>query len=67
MGFKYEAIFLPASGDFDPSKTGFKSEEAAWEYIETMICRDCKRELTNNPDNPYAPCTAEWMVDKEEN
>ncbi len=61
----YTALKLSASEDNDPSKSGFKTEELAWEYVESHRCRMCKEEALNNED-PIFACDAEWMVCKDD-
>jgi hypothetical protein len=61
----YEAIYMPGDGGpDDPSKTGFESEDAAWEYIESRNCDACKK--LQEEGNPFGgACSAEWSVDKD--
>lgn len=64
----YTAMLM--SGDFH--KSGFKTEEAAWDYVYSTMCNSCcneyERELTGNynkedeEDWPFYPCEAEWSV-----
>lgn len=66
MKATYEAIYLPATGNNNPGKAGFETEAAAWEYAYSKLCNLCKAELARNEKEAFAPCTAEWMVDIEE-
>lgn len=56
----YKAFYLPATDNDDPSKSGFPSENEAWDYVDTQVCSDCL-----NGKN-HSPCYAEWMVDTED-
>ena len=60
----WEAIYMPGDGtDRDPSKTGFKTYEEAWDFASEYFCKECKRLYDNDEGSP---CDAEWMVDIEE-
>jgi hypothetical protein len=60
---KWEAIYLPATSNDDPSKGGFNSSEEAWAYASQYFCEDCKLLFYNNESSS---CDAEWMIDEED-
>ena len=41
---KFAAIYLPQSMTKRPSRKGFKNAGAAWEYVYSQMCNDCKAE-----------------------
>lgn len=68
---------LCPDGMKNPSKSGFRSEEEAWDYVRTQICSLCIEELElghgevfeGDPpriiDHPQKTgCGAEWSVIK---
>lgn len=70
----FSAIYLPArsEGTPDPSRGGFESEDAAWEFVFTNhMCRRCvesrRRAIAGTGgefDSEYPACSAEWLVGK---
>lgn len=58
----FEAIYLPAN-NVDPSKGGFKTEDAAWDYASGHFCDECKKMYDSGKGSA---CDAEWMVELEE-
>ena len=56
----YEAIYMPATPNHDPSKGGFKTEDEAWEYVASFRCESCA-----SGNDRFYPCDAEWAVDVE--
>jgi len=56
----YSAVYLAKlpDGATDPSKDGFFSEKAAWEYIHSWMCDNCRKirnkyqELKNSGSEP---------------
>jgi hypothetical protein len=42
----YTAQYLPMleEGEQDPSKSGFFTEDEAWEYVFTQMCEECQKE-----------------------
>lgn len=55
----FEAIYLPAN-KIDPSKSGFKTEDEAWDYASSHFCDECKKMYDRGEGSA---CDAEWMVD----
>ncbi len=60
----YSAIKLSASEGNDPSKSGFETENLAWNYVESHRCSMCVEEALSE-DLIFA-CDAEWMVCEDE-
>ena len=58
----YTALKLSDSR-IDPTKSGFETEDLAWDYIESHRCSLCQAD--NNIDGVFA-CDAEWMVITDE-
>jgi hypothetical protein len=75
MENKWTALQLsynPEYDKLDPSKFDFNSEEEAWEYVFSRMCKICKAERLRAldgegkeeycPPSLYPACSAEWMV-----
>jgi hypothetical protein len=62
--YKYNAIWLPANKDKDPSKFGFKSYGEAEAYMVSCMCPNCREEYYK-PDG-YSPCDGEWLIEEIE-
>lgn len=64
----FEAILLSYSKDEenDPSRSGFESEDKAWEYVESHRCKMCVDEAKEDKEF-ICPCDAEWMVGPTDN
>lgn len=72
----YTALYLPTSPDPDPSRSGFPTKEAAWDWIYTeQMCTECKNERKDalseefdfddeehSPPALKPPCALEWLV-----
>lgn len=57
----YTAILL--SGKFE--KGGFKTEEAAWDYVHSQMCESCQqgyKDYLAGNEEAYFACDAEWDV-----
>lgn len=56
----YTAILM--SGNFERGR--FPTEKAAWDFVETQLCRGCKDDLAAGLDSHPANtmCGAEWDV-----
>jgi len=66
QAIKYTAAYMPASEDNDPSVTGFNTEDEAWKWIATRICKGCKETLNNKGvfesyKNPDGETITEWQ------
>ena len=61
----YTADYQPMrrEGQTDPSRSGFATEDEAWEYIFTQMCSGCQTErriaLKGEDDEEYKEYTAE--------
>ena len=62
----YEALYLPHTDSADPTKGGFKTQEEAWEYVESQRCDMCLKEIEEYGDEALISCDAEWGVYEEE-
>ena len=64
----WEAILMSGDGgDNDPSKGGFKTYDDAYEYIKSMRCNICLKEIEEiGEEEALIPCDAEWEIFKEE-
>jgi len=59
----YTAIKLSSSSNgYDPTKSGFETEDAAWDYIASMRCNLCVAEESMPEEDQIFACDAEWMV-----
>lgn len=72
----YTAYYLPAlNGQDDPSSSGFDTEDLAWEYVFSRMCKSCKEERALALENKtitidgeeweyllYPACASEWIV-----
>lgn len=64
---KYTAIKLSSSSNgYDPTKSGFSTEDDAWEYIKSMRCNLCVAEESFTEEQQIFACDAEWMVTTDE-
>jgi hypothetical protein len=70
---EYVALYMPATNNRpDPSRRGFVSEDHAFAFIATQLCRTCKQEREmalrgeKSPDgdeyDQWPACAAEWEV-----
>jgi hypothetical protein len=68
---KWTALYLPAlpPGRPDPSKFDCPSEEAAWDFLYSKMCADCKDERARvlagkgeKFDSDWPACACKWMV-----
>jgi hypothetical protein len=54
----------------DPTKSGFNTEDEAWQYVFDNMCKNCKDErqrvlageVLYDDDSEYPACSAEWSV-----
>ena len=60
---KYEACYLPSSSENNLSKSGFNSEQEAWDYASKFFCKECKKDYDKGKGSA---CDAEWIIDEEE-
>ncbi len=57
----YTALKLSSSSnDYDPTKSGFETEELAYEYIKSHRCELCESE--EGKEDAIFACDAEWMT-----
>jgi hypothetical protein len=56
----YTAVYLP-SDDIRGTRSGFLTEDDAWAYIYSNMCKACSDSLLNDAV-PFTPCDAEWDV-----
>ena len=76
---KWIAWYAPADSNCE-TKRGFNSEEEAWKYVATQLCKQCLKEYEtgisydlDENEEPYSvehpsetSCGAEWFVLTEE-
>lgn len=62
---KWTAIYMPATDRDDPTKSGFATENEAWEYAESRYCKMC-REAMKEGKTWMVSCSAEWDVCTDE-
>ena len=70
----YSAVYLPYIEIESPTKHGFQTEDAAWDYVFENMCEGCKNERQRKLDEPdredneywcaslFPPCACEWAV-----
>ncbi|MBS1722852.1 MAG: hypothetical protein JSS66_07725 [Armatimonadetes bacterium] len=72
----FVAFYNPGTSGEDPSRRGFTTEEAAWNYIKSAgVCASCLEDLARGhfADAPdvtvthvaHTSCGAEWDVEPE--
>lgn len=61
---KYTALKLSATKEYNPTKSGFETEDLAWDYIAEHRCDICRAE--EGTDDPMFACDGEWMVITDE-
>lgn len=44
---KYTALKLSATKEYNPTKSGFETEDLAWDYIAEHRCDICRVEMTD--------------------
>lgn len=45
----FVAYYMPATEGKDPSKEGFSTEEAGWDWVrKNCVCKGCKEEIETN-------------------
>lgn len=73
---EFTALYMPGTDRNDPSRGGFETEDAAWEWVYGRMCLACKEErrlalagekLHAHDGNDYEcsehpPCACEWEV-----
>jgi hypothetical protein len=65
----WTALYLPAraEGEPNPSRFDLESKDAAWEFVYSQMCQECKDEWAkalagDDESSVMLGCACEWLV-----